>query len=121
MIYDSIFRPDLSYTFTKLRPFTTYKFKVNLKSGKVVYNSTSMAKTTTSPAMPGKPAFLDHLNQTTSNFVLRWTKPATTNGPLKNYIIEITDTDMNTVHNFETEGPVQEYVFDASEFHTNQK
>ncbi len=85
--------PDRSYTFSNLRPFTTYKFRVNLKTSEgVVYNSTKQAKTTTSPAMPTKPSLYD-VAQTSSNLVLKWTQPASTNGPLKNYIIEITDQD----------------------------
>ena len=66
-------RPDLTYTFINLRPFTTYKFRVNLKTingNKVtIYNSTSMAKTTTMPAMPSKPKWIA-VNQTSARYVI---------------------------------------------------
>ena len=115
-------RPDLTYTFTDLRPFTTYKFKVNLKTPNgSIYNSTSMTKTTTTPAMPSKPKILS-LDQTSQGLVLKWTKPATTNGPLKHYIIEMTKHDSQEKPSIlETDGPVQEYTFDTQQFQPGQK
>ena len=54
----------------------------------VVYNSTHYAKTTTMPAMPTKPRIYK-VSQSGTNIILRWTRPSTSNGPLKNYIIEM--------------------------------
>ena len=57
-----------------------------------------------------------------SSLFLKWTKPATTNGPLKNYIIEMTDSDKNDQKTtWETNGPVQEYTLHAEEFKPGQK
>ena len=67
------------------------------------------------PAMPSKPTLIG-VNQTSASLVLQWTKPATTNGPLKNFIIEMTNSDSGTKSTWETDGPVQEYVLDAHEF-----
>lgn len=108
----------MTYTFTNLRPFTTYKFRVNLRTeSNIVYNTTSYVKTTTSPAMPSKPSIYE-ANHTDSSIVLTWTKPSSTNGPLKNYILEMTTNGSKTV--WETDGPVLAYTLDAQTFYPGQ-
>ena len=81
--------PLQNYTFKNLQPFTSYKFAINLKTDQgVVYNSTQYAKTTTMPAMPMKPSIYK-VSQSDTNVILRWARPSTTNGALKNYDIEM--------------------------------
>ena len=40
------------------------------------------------PAMPRKPSIY-RISQSDTNVILRWARPPTTNGPLKNYDIEM--------------------------------
>ena len=89
--------PLQSYIFKNLQAFTTYKFAINLKTEKgVVYNSTHYAKTTTMPAMPTKPRIYK-VSQSGTNIILRWTRPSTSNGPLKNYIIEMSTDGLKNI------------------------
>jgi len=110
--------PETTWKFQHLRPFTTYKFRVNLRSHGFVYNGTSTAQTTTSPAIPSAPR-ITNLEQTNAGLVLSWTKPGATNGALKNYIIEISVDD--NIETLETDGPVQNYVMDTQQFNAGQK
>ena len=66
----------------------------------VVYNSTHYAKTTTMPAMPTKPSIYK-VSQSGTNIILRWARPSTSNGPLKNYIIEMSTDGVKKI--WETE------------------
>ena len=92
---------------------------MNLKTEEgTVYNSTAVAKTTTTPAVPSAPRITD-VNQTNAGLVLHWTKPGSTNGALKNYIIEMT-VDSNT-ETLETAGPEQDYTMDTEQFNPGQK
>jgi hypothetical protein len=112
-------RPDLSYTFTDLQPFTTYQFVMNLMTdqGKV-YNGTTRVQTTTSPAIPGIPHLFD-VSQKNYDLVLNWTTPGRTNGPLKSYIIEMTSDKLKRV--WETDRPVTSYVIDGEDFQPGEK
>ena len=111
--------PQTSFRFIHLRPFTTYKFVVNLKTPEgVVYNGTGVAQTTTSPAIPSAPQ-ITNINQTNAGLVLYWTTPGSTNGALKNYIIEMTVN--NQIETWETIGPVQKYILDTQQFNPGQK
>ena len=95
--------PSQSFTFKNLQPFTTYKFAINLKTEHgIVYNGTHYAKTTTMPAMPTKPNIFQ-ISQSSTNVIIRWAKPSTTNGPLKNYIIEMIDITSGAKNIWETE------------------
>ena len=110
--------PETTWKFVHLRPFTTYKFRVNLRYNGVVYNGTDVAQTTTSPAIPSAPIITD-INQTNAGLVLSWTKPGSTNGALKNYIIEMRVNE--NLETWETDGPVQSYIFDTQQFNPGQK
>ena len=93
---------------------------VNLKTSEgSIYNSTAIAQTTTTPAVPSAPHITD-INQTNAGLVLHWTKPGSTNGALKNYIIEMS-VDKGNTETWETAGPEQSYVLDTQQFNPGQE
>ena len=70
--------------------------------------------------MPTKPYIID-VNQSSSNLILRWAKPTSTNGPLKNYLIEMTDKKSGTKKIWETDGTTQSFEMEVSQFKPGQE
>lgn len=85
---------DFKWNFTNLSPYTTYKFKINIKYEGQIVNSTILwlsnngYEITTAASKPGTP-MIRFVKQVKDNVNISWTRPGQSNGPIKAYLINV--------------------------------